>query len=129
MSSYSQLLFFHKLSSGGGLWERFSQTFCKIYWKTPVPDSLFKQSLFFCKKRVKTLVKKRLWHRCFPVNCANFQRTPLFTKHLRWLLQFFLFFQKHVTLKMSILLLWFNIAFTTRRIIEMIHSYSSEELI
>ena len=31
-------------------------------------------------------IKKRLWHRCFPVNFAKFPRTPFFTEHLRWLL-------------------------------------------
>ena len=31
--------------------------------------------------------KKRLRHRCFPVKCANFLRTPLFTEDLQWLLQ------------------------------------------
>ena len=36
--------------------------------------------------RPATLLKKRLWHRCFPVNFAKFLRTPLFTKHLRRLL-------------------------------------------
>ena len=41
------------------------------------------QSLFFSK--VATLLKKRLWHRCFPVNFAKFLRTPFFTKHLQWL--------------------------------------------
>ena len=33
-----------------------------------------------------TLVKKRLWHRCFPVNFAKFPRTSFLTEHLRWLL-------------------------------------------
>ena len=33
-----------------------------------------------------TLLKKRLWHRCFPVNFAKFLRTPFPTEHLRWLL-------------------------------------------
>ena len=90
------------------------------------------QSLCFNKVadlRPATLLKKRFWHRCFPVNFAKFLRTTLFTQHLRWLLLFFVFFQKPVALKMSILSLWFNIAFTTRRIIQIIHSYSSEELI
>ena len=41
------------------------------------------ESLFL---RPATLLKKRLWHRCFPVNFAKFQRTPFFTEHLRWLL-------------------------------------------
>ena len=37
------------------------------------------QSLFFNKvagHRPATLLKKRLWHRCFPVNFAKFLRTP-----------------------------------------------------
>ena len=33
-----------------------------------------------------TLLKKSLWHRCFPGNFAKFPRTPFFTEHLRWLL-------------------------------------------
>ena len=39
------------------------------------------QSLFF--NEVAGLVKKRLWHRCFPVNFAKFLRTPFLTEHLR----------------------------------------------
>ena len=33
-----------------------------------------------------TLLKKRLWHRCFPHNFAKFLRTPFFIEHLQWLL-------------------------------------------
>ena len=44
------------------------------------------QSLFFNKVRPATLLKKRLWHRCFPVNFAKFSRTHFFIEHLRWLL-------------------------------------------
>ena len=47
------------------------------------------QRLFFNKVaglRAATLLKKSLWHRCFPVNFAKFLRTPFFTEHLRWLL-------------------------------------------
>ena len=36
--------------------------------------------------RAATLLKKRLWHRCFPVNFAILLRTPSVTEHLRWLL-------------------------------------------
>ena len=46
------------------------------------------QTLFFNKVvdlRPATLLKKSLWHRCFPVNFAKFIRTPFFTEHLRWL--------------------------------------------
>ena len=31
-------------------------------------------------------LKKRLWHRCFPVNFAKFLRTHFLTEHLWWLL-------------------------------------------
>ena len=47
------------------------------------------QSLFFNKVaglKPATLLKKRLWHRCFPVNFVKFLRTPFFTEHLWWLL-------------------------------------------
>ena len=46
-------------------------------------------SLFFNKVagvRPATLLKKRPWHRYFPVNFAKFLRTPFPTEHLRWLL-------------------------------------------
>ena len=33
-----------------------------------------------------TLLKTRLWHRCFPVNFAKFIRTHFFKEHLMWLL-------------------------------------------
>ena len=47
------------------------------------------QSLFFNKVAGRSpaiLLKKRLWHRCFPVNFVKFLRTPFLTEHLRWLL-------------------------------------------
>ena len=50
-------------------------------------------SLFFDKVaglRPATLLKKRLWHRCFPVNFVKFLRTSFLTEDLRWLLLIFL---------------------------------------
>ena len=47
------------------------------------------QSLLFTKAaslRPATLLEKRLWRRCFPVNFVKFLRTLFFTEHLRWLL-------------------------------------------
>ena len=44
------------------------------------------QSLFFNKVaglRSSTLLKKRLWHRCFHKNFEKFLKTPFFTEHLR----------------------------------------------
>ena len=49
------------------------------------------QSLFFkvAVLRSATLLKKRLWHRCFPMSFVKFLRTLFFTEHLRWLLLYF----------------------------------------
>ena len=47
------------------------------------------QNLFFSKVaglKPATLLKKRLWHRCFTVNFAKFLRTFFLIEHLRWLL-------------------------------------------
>ena len=49
------------------------------------------QSLFFNKVaglRPTTLLKKRLWYTCYPVNFAKFLRTPFLIEHLPWLLLF-----------------------------------------
>ena len=34
----------------------------------------------------KSLLNKKLWHSCFPLNFAKFLRTPIFIEHLQWLL-------------------------------------------
>ena len=57
-----------------------SEKFPKIHRKKPVPESLFN------KVAGLSLQKKRLWHRCFPVNFAKFLRTPFLKNHLPWLL-------------------------------------------
>ena len=47
------------------------------------------QSLFFNKVaglRVATVLKKRLWYRCFPVNFAKYLRISFFIEHLWCLL-------------------------------------------
>ena len=54
--------------------------------------------------RPATLLKKRLWHRCFPRNFAKFLRTPSPTKHLRWLLLFLTMRKKYC--------MWMNSNFT-----------------
>ena len=36
--------------------------------------------------RPTTLLKKRPWHRCFPVSFVKFLRTSFLTEHLQWLL-------------------------------------------
>ena len=47
------------------------------------------RSLFFKKVagiRPETLLKKKLRHRCFPVNFSKFLRAPFFIELVRWLL-------------------------------------------
>ena len=46
--------------------------FSKIHWKTPVLESLFNK---VADIRPATVLKKRLQHKCFPVNFAKFLRT------------------------------------------------------
>ena len=36
--------------------------------------------------RPATLLKTRLWQRCFPVNFMKYLRTPISLEHLNWLL-------------------------------------------
>ena len=38
---------------------------------------------YYAVLKPATLLKQRLWHRCFPVNFAKFLRTFFFTEHLR----------------------------------------------
>ena len=67
-----------------------------MFWKKGVLGNFVKftgkllcQSLFFnivADLRPATLLKKKLWHRHFPVNFAKFLRTPLLMEHLWWLL-------------------------------------------
>ena len=50
------------------------------------------QSIFFNKVAgltPSTFLKKRIWHRCFPVNFEKFLRNCIFIKHLRWLLPYY----------------------------------------
>ena len=63
--------------------ERCSKNFAKFTGKQLC------QSLFFDKVaslRSATLLKKGLWHRCFPVNFAKFLRTPFLENTSGWLL-------------------------------------------
>ena len=48
-----------------------------------MPESLFYK---VAGLRPATLLKRRLWHRCFPVNFAKLLRTHFFTENLWWLL-------------------------------------------
>ena len=69
-----------------------SEVFCKkgvLRNFTKFPGKHRRQSLFFNKVaglRPVTLLKKRLWHRCFPVNFVKLLRTPFIIEHFWWLL-------------------------------------------
>ena len=69
-----------------------SEVFCKKSVRrsfTKFTGKHRRQSLFFNKvagPRPVTLLKKRLWHRCYPVNFVKFLRTPFIIEHLWWLL-------------------------------------------
>ena len=45
------------------------------------PENSSAKSLFNCRLRPATLLKNKLWHRCFPVNFEEFLRTLFFTEH------------------------------------------------
>ena len=47
-------------------------------------ELFYKKGVLKIGLRAATLLKKRLWHRCFPVNFAKFLRTP-FSEHFWWL--------------------------------------------
>ena len=47
----------------------------------------------FAGLRPATLLKKRLWHRCFPVNFAKLLITLFLTEHLWWLFLWVIFFK------------------------------------
>ena len=74
-----------------------SEVFCKkgVLWSfTKFTGKHLCQSFFFNKitgLRPAVLLKKKRWHRCCPVNFVKLLRTPFFTKHLRWLLQYLAF--------------------------------------
>ena len=55
--------------------KRCSYKLHKIHKKTPVPESFFNK---IADLRAATLLKKKLWHRCFPVNFAKCLRTRYF---------------------------------------------------
>ena len=57
------------------------------------------QSCFVKRQaRPATSLRKRLWHRCFPVNFAKFLRTLFLTEHLRWLFLLYVLNNNYATL-------------------------------
>ena len=62
-------------NSSGDCFYKFSFIRNKVVWEH-----------LYSGLRAATLLKKRLWHMCFPVNFVKFLRTPFFIKHFWWLL-------------------------------------------
>ena len=62
----------------------------QMFFKIGVLKSFIRKhcrSIFLIKLQAwRSVIKKRLQHRCFPVKFAIFLRTPFFIEHLRWLL-------------------------------------------
>ena len=85
-----------KLKPSGIFYFWFRSSRSEVYCKKGVLKNFAKftgkhlsQSLFLNKVaglRPATLLKKRLWHRCFLVNFTKFLRTTFLTEHFRWLL-------------------------------------------
>ena len=80
------------MTEGGMSRSSCPEVFCKkgvLENSTKFTGKHLRQSLVFNKVaglKPATLLKKRLWRRCFPVNFMKFLRTPFFTEHPRWLL-------------------------------------------
>ena len=57
-------------------------------WQNSQENTCARVSFFnkVASLRPATLLKKRLWHRRFPVNFAKFLKIPFFIEHLWWLL-------------------------------------------
>ena len=55
-------------------------------WQDSNEKTYARFSFFFAGLRPATLLKKRLWHRCFPVNLATFLRAPFLQNSSRRLL-------------------------------------------
>ena len=93
--------------SQDGVFQRFTgftknkKSLCQQWWRFLVKNSIISQFpetssvltfwLISCFKKIAslrpvTLLKKGLWHRCFPVDFAKLLRTPFFTEQLQWLL-------------------------------------------
>ena len=53
-----------------------------FHLKTSVVEFLFKK---VAALKARNFIKKKLQHRCFPVNITKFLRTPFFAEHLWWL--------------------------------------------
>ena len=54
--------------------------------------------------RHATLLKRRPWHRCFPVNFAKFLRASFIIEHIRWLLLIHALWHNQLQYELALLL-------------------------
>ena len=60
-----------------------------VFFRSILQEVLNKEGVL--RLRCATLLKKRLWHRCFPLNFAKFLRATFLTEHFQWLLRLLYF--------------------------------------
>ena len=68
--------------------------FILFFWENVFLRSILQEVLYkegVLRLRCATLLKKRLWRRCFPVNFAKFLRATFLTEHFQWLLRLLYF--------------------------------------
>ena len=63
-----------------GVLKNFAKFTGKHTWQSPFSNKLTDPT-------PAPVSKKKLWHRCFPVDFAKFVRASFFIEHLGWLLQ------------------------------------------
>ena len=65
-------------SIGRNLWRHISFSFTCFSYYRKHPNNRRSRPEVFCRKglRPAPLLKRRVWHRCFPVNFTKFLRTP-----------------------------------------------------
>ena len=104
------------------LWSRFSRGSLLLFsgssdmfCKNDIHKNLQKSQENTCARvslpglRPATFLKKRPWHRYFPVNFVKFLRIPIFIEHLWWLLLSFILTKRLIQYKKNLLQLqWVN---------------------
>ena len=83
--SFCYLKIIHFLYKSNGPEVFCKKVFLKILQNSQENPCVRVSFLIKLQAPLATLLKKRLWHRCFPVNFAKFLRTLFFAEHLRWL--------------------------------------------
>ena len=95
------------------------EVFCKkgvLRYFTKFTRKYLCQSLFL-QPEPCNFIKKRLRHRCFPVNFVKFLRTPFFIEQLWWLLLFPGGYEKHQSMHYHTFPIYWNITMQKTEIV------------